>query len=408
MTVNCPVCGTPGEAGCFCEMGCGRLPEATKPAATTAANVPPARCGRPRLNAVLPSFFLQDVAELVVFNYGFDADVVTSATVRVLCGKEVVATETANGRPDRTGKLRVNLLFAQAGRLALTVEFAFRRENECEDDVLQVPFTVEVKPRMSSLNINYEPSITLSGNYGTDLAGARVGNLELPKEVFQTERPVPVFQTFELEWMRTAGRLLLVASERIVQLLARTQVTVGRNRDNDVVLRAFGSDASTRDDVSVRLSGTHFRCEIDAAGCTLVDGNGTRPSTNGTHVEGVALPPGGSKFVRNGSVAIGFGPGTEDFELDLTVCTDAYGHVRGCRLTRTDAAQRQTVVLLPNGEVPLDSVRERIAWDGCLFSCVTERGERVALVPGAEVELGGHRWQVVPFGLSYIHRYGCE
>ncbi len=77
-------------------------------------------------------------------------------------------------------------------------------------------------------------------------------------------------------------------------------------------------------------------------------------------------------------------------------------------MTRTDAAQRQTIVLPTNGEVPMDSDRERIAWDGRLFSCVMARGERVALVPGAEVELGGCHWQVVPFQPSYIHCQGLE
>ena len=40
--VRCPVCGMPGEAGSFCEMGCGQLPEAEIPEAEQSASEKPA------------------------------------------------------------------------------------------------------------------------------------------------------------------------------------------------------------------------------------------------------------------------------------------------------------------------------------------------------------------------------
>lgn len=391
--VQCPVCGAFGEPGAFCEMGCGRLPKAA-PAPSPAAEP---RGLSPRLVATLPAQFNEGATERVAFAYGLGADLFERLELAVKDGDQVLGKALTDGRPGERGELHVNVPARSSGHLALTVELTGRLVGEDEAFLFRGDLQIAVKPRPAS--VNFSPTINLSGNYGNDFAGARIGNLTLPGENFSTADGASVNQTVELKPVRTPCRLLLTCPDESLQVFAAEQITLGRSRGNDVVLRAFDGSGVAQDDISRRISGTHARLCVGASGIELRDG-GSHPSTNGTFVDGMQLPAGGRKAFRTGSAEIGFGPGTEALKLKLAVHNDAWGRPTGCMLARTDGARRRTGIVLR--ELVLDDGGTRLVWDGARFM-LRAAGGQTALLPGCAVEFEGRRWRVEPYRPTWIH-----
>lgn len=389
MQVTCPICGAPGEVGRFCEMGCGRLPAAPATAS-------------PQLAMTFPEWFIEGSTERIVFAFSFPRDVYERATVRILDGTEVLLETKTQRRPGLRGELAANLTPPRAGSFSFTVELCCRRDGEAEDEVLLAVFDMTVKPRPSSINIQQGP-ITIDAKYGVDMAGVRIGTVNLPSVDLAAGRRIT--KPLMLDWVRGPHRLLLVAGDEVVQLLAQSHVTCGRHRSNDVALRVFDRYGVPQDESSRRLSSTHFRLKLADGSCLLIDGSEERASTNGTYLNGEALVPRGCVRLQQGQWEIGFGASVRHLKVTVRVFANACGRVNGCVLGRTDGACRRTV-LLESGEIPFGAAGERLTWDGGLFAVVTATGERRLLVPGGERSLDGRTWRVEPFGPTWIHGPG--
>ena len=268
--VRCPVCGAFGAPGSFCEMGCGRLPQtvAATPALVSQSRSLPsvsAEWGAPRIVATRPDRFAEGCVEQVAFAYGFAADVFERLEISVRDGADELGALGTDHRPGRSGELRLNVQPRRAGHLVLTVEVACHLDNEAERLVYRGELEVEVTPRLS--HVTFSPTITITGNYGNDLAGTRIGNLNLPG--VERAGVSPVVNPLLLTLVRMPERLLLTCPERTLQVFARDRIALGRSRGNDVVLRVFDPAEQPRDDVSRRLSGTHVRLIVDRDGVEL-------------------------------------------------------------------------------------------------------------------------------------------
>ena len=386
MQVTCPICGAPGEAGRFCEMGCGRLPAASAavPAPSAAVPAPPAEPVRPvsvhvpsavaspQLSMTFPEWVIEGSTERIVFAFSFPRDVYERATVRILDGVEVLLEAKTQRRPGLRGELAANLTPPRAGSFSFTVELCCRRDGEAEDEVLQTVFDMTVKQRPSSINIQQGP-INIDAKYGVDMAGARIGTINLPPvDLTPGQR---ITKPLALDWVRGPHRLLLVAGDEVVQLLAQGHVSCGRHRGNDVALRVFAPPFL---DAFPPEAGQRLLSADRRVGGTGFDERNL-PQRRGSGTAGVRVPAAGAMGNR------------------LRVVSQAFDG---------DGACFRRTVMLESGEVPFGAAGERLTWDGGLFAVVTATGERRLLVPGGEQSLDGRTWRVEPFGPTWIHGPG--
>lgn len=399
--VICPTCGTPGEAGCFCEMGCGRLPRAAAGEPRTAAASPQVQARsvltRPRLVAMFPKQFRQSCAGVVTFVYGFPEDVFERLELVVCDGMSELGRTQTDYPPGRSGELRVSVEPVRAGDLMLDVQLVCHLPEGGGTLVYRTEFPIQVKP--SPQAISFSPTINITGNYGNDLAGAKIGTLNMPESSLVDSQTL-VDRNLELKVARTPCRLLLTKGDEVLQILAVAQVRMGRRRENDIVVRVFGTDGTTRDDQSRRVSGTHLRISVSQDGVRVTDG-GDRPSTNGTFVDGRQLPPGGSQIIHAGACEVGFGQGVEGLRIQVGIRRDGYGRVTGCMLARTDGARRRTI-LLPRGGMDPGQSGDYLSWNEKFFTFKAASGQRTILEPGAEVEFEHGTWRVEMFRPTWI------
>ena len=234
---------------------------------------------------------------------------------------------------------------------------------------------------------------------------------------------------YPLHAVSLPSRLTLVDPEGFeVHVFSDRELSFGRSRDNDVVLRVFGSDGFIDKILSGALSRFHFRIRYNDLDCQLIDGGPVRDSakratenarsfkpSSGTVVSGHALAPCGFHSLGSGDTyRIDLAPGAAGAILSLEAhaakCPGRHREVCGRRCPRAATAS----LLLKR----LDTVREAylatwkcasledvfpglqgyyIVWDGDRFVVETPQCETIILRAGVEIGPSDHPVSVIPY-----------
>lgn len=234
---------------------------------------------------------------------------------------------------------------------------------------------------------------------------------------------------YPLHAVSLPSRLTLVDPEGFaVHVFSDRELSFGRSRDNDVVLRVFGSDGLADKNLSGALSRFHFRIRYNDLDCQLIDGGPVRDSatraaentrsfkpSSGTAVSGHALVPCGFRSLGSGETyTIDLAPGADGAILSLEAraskCPGRRREVCGRRCPLAATAS----LLLKR----LDAVREAylatwrcasledvfpdlkgyyIVWDGDRFVVETPLRETLTLRAGVEIGPSDHPVSVIPY-----------
>lgn len=423
----------------FCEMGCGPLPEVVAeaepaPAAQAAAQ---ASVVHPRMALTLPRVFHEGESECLAVAVGFDADVFENVRVEIRNGNLLLGS-AERSHPGLSCVLQLDVKGMLPGSKLLNVELACRRREAAEEEVYEATLQVKVLSnsrqrtpivinqkidvngtgsdfsgmKIGGINLpvnldgddddfaseiggSAEQPISIQG-YANDFSGAKVGGVNAPKPAAGRSTTLSVPLT--LVFARSPRRLLLESDGEIVQLFSMEQLTFGRGRGNEVVLRVFDSDEYADDAASKRISGTHFTMKYSGSAFEIRDG-GEKASSNGTYIEEDRLGWGKTRTLKHGRYTVRLGERMNDFELELEFAADKLqGSALGCVIRRRDGARRRTMwvarrLKLENGA--------SLEWDGAKYVLVDKQCTR-NLVPGESVNLGGKVWRVSPFRATWI------
>jgi len=199
-------------------------------------------------------------------------------------------------------------------------------------------------------------------------------------------------------------RLTLAGGEEVLQLLSDHEVTFGRNSSTTIPLRVCGADGRVND-VASNLSRVHFRIANDNRACRLSDGGycdgELKPSTNGTRLEGEQLPPNGSaRLVPGRTLRLSAGSVERELRMKLKVFADSWERPCGFVLDRLDGARQRTCAVWR--EVQLDD-RDRVFWNGCSWSLMSDDGLSRSLSVGTKVQINGREYAVLPFRKTHLN-----
>lgn len=195
-------------------------------------------------------------------------------------------------------------------------------------------------------------------------------------------------------------RLTLTCGDEVLQLVSDNCVTFGRNRANVIPLRVCGPggrvDPLANDG---NISRFHFRIERVGHDCVLRDG-GNEPSSFGTRVNGVLLPPlGRQSLVANRAYEIEAGRSGVALKMRVVFYRDSRGQAAGFVLDRLDGA-RQRVCAVWSEEPLGDGVS--VSWDGRCWMLHACPSEQIPLSVGTRVSVGGSSFEVQPFHQTHL------
>ena len=216
-------------------------------------------------------------------------------------------------------------------------------------------------------------------------------------DLYEVERVQPPPQP-----QQAPARLTLTCGNEVLQLVSDSRVTFGRNRDNLIPLRVCGADGHV-DAVANdgNLSRFHFSIERAGCDCVLKDGAGNVPSTYGTRMDGVQLPPLGIKGLAAGqTVEIEAGRSGVALKMRAVFLRDSLGQAAGFVLDRLDGARQRVCAVW--SEVPLEDGAS-ISWDGHYWTLRTRLSDQVLLCIGAKVVIGGRSFDVQPFHQTHLN-----
>ena len=305
---------------------------------------------------------------------------------------------------------------------------------ECESDgrtrvfegevLLVVERPVEARKVADQLAVNIK--MTADHVYGSDLHQTQSAVDALSKIVKSPEDPFKALRQlvegserawakvnlFEVEAGETTPppppppkgpeRLTLTCGDEVLQLVSDSCVTFGRNRSNVIPLRVCGPGGRVDPLANAgNISRYHFCIERVGRDCVLKDGIGDVPSSYGTRVNGVQLPPlGMQRLVANQAFEIEAGRSGVALKMRVVFYRDSRGQAAGFVLDRLDGA-RQRVCAVWSEEPLGDGVS--VSWDGRCWMLHACASEQIPLSVGTRVSVGGSSFEVQPFHQTHLN-----
>lgn len=386
--VTCPVCGLSGEAGSFCEMGCGRLPEAA--AAESPQEMPF------ELAYTVPETMWKDENSVVVFRFLASGDHFSDLTLILRNGKDELGRQALGRRPgnvERSFRFNVRPRFA-GGCIDLAVDIVCQRDGAEGAEIYSAGFSVAVRDeKPQTINVH-------DINIGSGSAIYKGLNFSHPQgEDHVKSSTKTVDGTLSPELVASPRKLSLLSGDKVVQLLAVADgevLTFGRLSDTTVPVRVYDRETRQLDRMKSKIiSGIHFRLQsYEGRKLRVFDGCEERASSNGSLCGEVRIS-------QDGRCALG--PGKHELTLGAEPKTgkamglgiEVYGTstaISGFAITRDDGADQTVVCVLR--WVPFGIGGATVGWDGCSFVFTDGNGQRKNLIPGMSVVVDGIAYEV--------------
>ena len=403
---RCPACGMPvGADDRFCGACGAALDAAPVPARLQrVAGASPmsgfaVRCCSPRAMRVgfRSSFCFRvessrdDLAAATISLKNGDT-VLDSKSVSVPCGECcMTVTPSAPGSIFLDLELRIDYL-AHGGTETYSSEIRANVEAKVE-----TPQAVTIAP-----NISLDGSVVrlLDGSNVFSVSGLSASGHGGGEDLTRYECDLSNHRYLALTLAKSPRGVTLASETAEIMLVHGDSATVGRAPTSDFQLPVF-DDGGNRDDfLSRHISGAHFRIGLHDGRCFVSDGCEGHPSTNGTSVDGVRIPPGGSVAIATGlvhHVAAMYAAAGDREIVPMSVAVSGDRWTRkpsGLVLRREDGVMSAMAVVWSAAGVEL-SAGVSVGWDGARF-CIAHGGERRPLAIGDDVEVGGAAYRVMP------------